>query len=372
MDEKEKDLTSAEELSEAILQETPTPEEEKPKKKRWVRILLIVVCSILALALLLLIVVTVIAWRWLGMINRTDGYLPPLSDEEMQAYLEENTDPYDPDYTGEIIDPDDVDWGDGTGILHSEHVVNILLIGSDTRDPKARGRTDSMILCSFNRENKTMVMTSILRDTYVQIPGYSDNRINAAYVFGGMKLLDKTIETNLGIRIDGNFVIEFQGFAEVIDIVGGVDITMTQAEADYMNKYAIDSKMKGQFKAGPVRLDGADALTYARMRKIDSDFGRSQRQRTVMMAAYEECKNLSLTQLYHLMDKILPLMTTDMSNSEIMGYAAELLPVLSEINVETCRIPADGAYRNVWVGKMLVLMPDLAANRRLLAEILSE
>ena len=373
MDEKEKDLTPEEALSEAILTpDAPEGETPKKKKKKGLRILLIVVCSILALALLLLVVGTVMVYRWLGMINRTDGYLPPMSDAEMQAYLEANTDPYDPNYTGEVIDPDDVDWGDGTGILHSEHVVNILLIGSDTRNPKARGRTDSMILCSYNRKNNTLVMTSLLRDMYVQIPGYQDNRLNASYVFGGMKLLDKTIETNLGVRIDGNFVIEFEGFADVIDIVGGVDITLTQAEAEYMNTYAIGSKMKGQFKEGPVRLGGDDALTYARMRKIDSDFGRSQRQRTVMLAAYKECKNLSLTQLYQLMDRILPLMTTDMSNSEIMGYAAELLPNLTRLKVETCRIPADGAYRNAKVRNMYVLMPDLEANRRLLAEILAE
>lgn len=139
-----------------------------------------------------------------------------------------------------------------------------------------------------------------------------------------------------------------------------------------MNKYAVGSAMKGSFTAGKTHLDGPDALTYARMRKVDSDFGRSQRQRTVMMTVFQKCKNLSLTQLYHLMDKVLPLMTTDLSNSEIMSYAAELLPIMSELQVDTFRIPADGAYRNARVRNMSVLVPDLAANRRLLAELLED
>lgn len=385
MNEQEMDLTPEEELSNAILEQdlsgdegyddAPQVEKERPmkkkKKKKGMRVFLIVTCSILALVLLLMVVATAMVYRWLGMINRTDGYLPPLSEDEMQAYLDENTDPYDPNYTGEVLDPNDVNWGEDSGLVHGEQVINILLVGSDTRDPGQRGRSDSMILCSYNRKNKTMVMTSLLRDMYVQIPGYQDNRINAAYVFGGLQLMNKTLELNLGVKVDGNFVIEFEGFAKVIDLVGGVDITLTQAEANFMNKNAHDSKMKGQFQAGKMRLYGEDALFYARIRKIDSDFGRAQRQRTVMMAVYEKCKNLSLTQLYNLMDEVLPLMTTDLTNSQIMGYAGEFLPVLSEIKIETLHIPVDGTYRNARIRNMAVLVPDLEANRRVLAEIIS-
>lgn len=384
MDNSKMDMTPEEEMSKAILEQDPlgdddTPKRRSPKKektmnkkkkKKGMRVFLIVTCSILALVLLLMVVATAMVYRWLGMINRTDGYLPPLSDAEMQEYLNDNTDPYDPNYTGDVLDPNDVNWGEDTGLVHGDQVINILLVGSDTRDPGKRGRSDSMILCSYNRKTKTMVMTSLLRDMYVQIPGYQDNRINAAYVFGGLQLMNKTLELNLGVKVDGNFVIEFEGFSKVIDLVGGVDITLTQAEANFMNKNAHDSKMKGQFHSGKMHLAGEDALFYARIRKIDSDFGRAQRQRTVMMAVYEKCKNLSLTQLYNLMDEVLPLMTTDLSNSQIMGYAGEFLPVLAEIKIETCHIPVDGTYRNARIRNMAVLVPDLEANRRVLAEII--
>ena len=155
MDRNQMDKTPEEELSEAILeQEMPeedysdelyqdTPEQDLPikekpmkkkkTKKKGTRVFLIVTCSVLALVLLLMVVATVMVYRWLGLINRTDGYVDPMTDEEMQAYLEENTDPFDPNYTGEILNPDDVEWVEDSGLVHSEQVVNILLVGSDSR-----------------------------------------------------------------------------------------------------------------------------------------------------------------------------------------------------------------------------------------------
>ena len=350
----------------------PAPKKEKKKKKRWVRILLIVLCVLLAIALVVAIVATVMVYRWLNMINRTDGFLETMSSSEMEAYLQSNTDPSDPDFTGEVLDPDDIIWETTPQFQQSEHIVNILLIGSDTRVPGARARSDSLILCTFDPKTKTLTMTSLLRDMYLPIPGYQSNRINASFAFGGIRLLNKTIETNFGIEIHGNFVIDFTGFADVIDVIGGVEITMTGAEANYMNTYAVESARKGSFQAGTYLLDGYEALTYARMRKIDSDFGRAQRQRTVINSAFGKCKNLSATQLYRLLDQVLPLMTTDMSNSQILGLAGEVIPIMSQLTIKTQHIPANGTYRNAWVGNMLVLMPDLEANRRILWSIMGE
>lgn len=378
MDEKELEMTSQEFVPEVELQESPveTPPENKPagkkqtkKRKRWVRILLITLCVILGLALLLLIIGAVFVFRWLNMIDRTDGHLDPMSSSEMAEFLENNTDPWDPNSTVEEVDPNDVTWETVPKIEDKKHIVNILLIGSDTRDPGERARSDSMILCTLNKKTKTVTMTSFLRDMYVQIPGYLDNRINASYAFGGMKLLNKTLEVNFGVHVDGNVVIEFENFEDVIDMVGGVNITLTQAEADYMNKYGErDSKRKGTFVAGPTRLDGIDALTYSRCRKIDSDFGRANRQRIVLNAVFEQCKNLSPTQLYKLLDKVLPLVTTDMSNGEILDYASDVIPMMSGLTIKTQHIPASGTYRDAWVRKMLVLLPNLPANRQLLED----
>ncbi len=372
MDEKELELTSDEAIQE-LLPEEEASTEKKPKKKRGVRILLITVCIILGIVLLLLIVAAIFVFRWLNMMNRTDGHLDPMSSSEMEEFLANNTDPWDPDSTVEVVDPNDVTWETVPKIEDSRHIINILLIGSDTRDPGARARSDTMILCTLNKKTKTVTLTSFLRDLYVQIPGYADNRLNTSYAFGGMKLLNKTLETNFGVQIDGNVVIEFENFAEVIDMVGGVDITLTQAEADYMNKYAErESKREGSFVAGPTHLAGIDALTYSRCRKVDSDFGRTERQRNVITAVFNQCKNLSATQLYKMMDKVLPLVTTDLSNGEILNYAADVIPMLSGITIKTQRVPTGGTYRDARIRNMSVLLPNLAANRKMLEETLGE
>ena len=108
------------------------------------------------------------------------------------------------------LDADSIDWGNADiQVMEDEDVSNLLLIGQDRREGQDRQRSDSIIICSVNKEKGKIVLTSIMRDLYVPIPGYKDNRINAAYQFGGMELLDEVIEENLGIHIDGNIEVDF-------------------------------------------------------------------------------------------------------------------------------------------------------------------
>lgn len=115
-------------------------------------------------------------------------------------------------------------------------LLNILLIGQDARDGDTQARSDSMILCSYNRKTNTLTMTSFLRDLYVKIPGYGSNRINAAYSFGGTKLLKQTLEDNFGLYIDGCIEVDFSHFSEIIDHVGGVEIQLRRDEAQVINR----------------------------------------------------------------------------------------------------------------------------------------
>ena len=133
------------------------------------------------------------------------------------------------------LKPEEVDWSEIEPFLDDD-LLNILLVGQDRREREGRQRSDSMILCSINPDTKQISMISFLRDLYVQIPGgYSDNRLNAAYVFGGFPLLMDTLHTNFGVSIDGCFEVDFSGFQSVIDILGGVDIEMTSKEARTIN-----------------------------------------------------------------------------------------------------------------------------------------
>ncbi len=199
---------------------------------------------------------------------------------------------------------------------------------------------------------------------YVQIPGYSDNRINAAYAFGGMKLLNQTIEKNFKVHIDGNVEVDFEGFIEGIDIIGGVPITITKAEASHLSSQGFPN-----LSAGKVNMDGKLALAYARIRKIGNDHGRTERQRKVIVAAFEKMKGSSIPDIMALANKVFPCITTDLSNDQLINLGITALT--SNLGtIEQHRIPIDGAYKDAWVRKMLVMIPDLEVNRQELKKII--
>ena len=148
-----------------------------------------------------------------------------------------------------------------------------------------------------------------------------------------------------------------------------MDIYLTSSEASYLNKH-----FNAWCTEGVNHLNGYIALQYSRIRSIgNADFGRTARQRTVINAIIQQCKALSLPELNNLMQQVLPLLSTNMEKSTILGYAAELLPMLSGSTVnDSVRIPADGTYSFAWVSGMSVLMPDFESTRQILQEIISE
>lgn len=349
--------------------------DKKQKKKRsGKRIALIVLCVVLALVLVAGIGLTV-ALNWaFGLIGKPDN--TPMSSDDIHQDIIKNTDPVDPDFTGPELHPDDI-WttgptqttpeqttpGQTVPSQNEKNVINIMLIGQDRRPGEGRCRSDAMILCSICLEDKTLVMTSFQRDTYVQYPeGYSDHKLNSAYQWGGMPLLDETLEMNYGIHIDGNIEVDFNRFVQIIDLLGGVDISLTQAEADWL------SLGGNTISPGAQHLDGKMALAYARIRKIDNDFGRTNRQRKVIISLLNSCKGSSMTTLTNLVKEILPIIATDMSEKEIMNLAMDLIPILKELEITSQSIPAKGTYTDARVKGMYVLIPDLEANRALLRE----
>ena len=333
------------------------------KKKSRKQKSLIALCCVLAVILVVLIAGTAYMERLFGLMNKTpdDG---PMSADEYQQFLEDQrkeTEEIDPDAT--VVDPGSILWEDVDRLEDSEEIINLLLIGQDRRPGEGRQRSDAMILCTINRKTNTLTLTSFMRDMYVQIPGYFDHRINACYQIGGMELLDACLEKNFGIHVDGNLEVDFNGFESIIEAMGGVEIKLTEAEANYIN-----SRCGSELKEGSNLLNGQEALTYSRIRYIgNADFGRTNRQRTVLTALVNKCRDLSLTQLSGLVTSILPMLTTDMKNSQIMGYVLDLFPMLSNLTIETQRIPADGAYYNANIDNMSVLVPDLVKNRDILA-----
>lgn len=326
-------------------------------------------CTLLGLILAVMLGATLYFQHLLGQINYVDpdAFLQ-LSQEELDRFLAAD-DQGDADSTAPVIDAEDVEFADHDTLIGGKGsgIVNILLIGQDRREGEGRARSDSMILCTFNKQTRQLTMTSFLRDLYVEIPGYNNNRINAAYAAGGMSLLNKTLEKNFGIHVDGNVEVDFGQFSDIIDLLGGVEIELRQDEANYINR-----NIGTSLTAGTHLLTGSQALEYARIRSLDGDgdFSRTSRQRKVINALISAYKNSSLTTILSLLDDILPMITTDMSNGEIIGYATELFPLLSDAKIVSQRVPADGSYSGKMIDGMSVLVADMDAARQMLEQTL--
>ena len=322
--------------------------ETKKKKNKGLKAVII----IFILLLVFLLSGFLVANHYLGKINRvTDNSVIPAENEFFDTDVD--------DGSLEKLDPDSIVWDGDRYKGSDEHLINILLVGQDRRPGEGRQRSDTMILCSFNPETNELSMISFLRDLYVQIPGYSDNRMNAAYVFGGFPLLKATLYQNFGVTVDGCFEVDFSGFKRIIDIVGGVDIYLTAAEAKIVGDGA---------KEGMCHLDGDHALIYSRIRKIDSDFQRTSRQRKVLTAIFNNVKSCSVPELLDLVDEILPILTTDMSNGNIMSLAVKYAPAVASLKIETHSVPSSGNYKAAMIRGMAVKVPDLYENKKAIFE----
>lgn len=285
----------------------------------------------------------------LGMIGRSGSERIDPSMEDFEA------DSDGPD----TVDPKDVEWGQ-VSPLNDEDLLNILLVGQDRRPGEGRQRSDSMIIVSMNPDTKEISMVSFLRDLYVRIPGYSDNRLNASYAFGGFELLKETLYANFGVTVDACFEVDFNGFESVIDAVGGVDVELSAAEARIVG-----------VSAGQNHLDGEHALIYARIRKLDSDFGRTGRQRNVLMSVFNEARKSNLPTLINLAKALIPQLTTDQSTVQILSLIGSGFTILrGNDKIESYYVPADNAYYNATIRGMMVLVPNLQMIRGNMEEYL--
>lgn len=318
----------------------------------------------LVLGLVLAAMVTFTRWYLRQSVSRPPAQTvvsPPSQPCEVQDPILQET--YDPETAPalDVLSPDDTIGGSGS------RIVNILLVGQDRLEGEGRTRSDSMILCTFKKRTKELVLTSFLRDLYVEIPGHGSNRINAAYAYGGMELLEETLEHNFNLSIDGTVEVDFSGFAQIVDRLGGVDIELREDEASL-----ISDETGIETFAGMQHLCGYQALNYARIRKLDADgdFSRTSRQRKVMNAVVDAYRDAKLSTVLLLMNDVLPMISTDMGAGEIMGYALELFPMISGAKIRQEHIPAAGSFRNQNIDGMAVLVPNLEENREVLARVL--
>ena len=253
-------------------------------------------------------------------------------------------------------------------LAHSSKVKNILLLGVDSRDPEdnTSSRSDSMMLISVDSEHKCIKMTSFLRDTWVYIPSEdSKQRLNAACSYDGYNGVVDTIEYNFGVDIDGYVVADFEMFKVLVDAIGGVEVEVTKAEADEVTNH--------EYRYGGVKLDegkykltGEQALAYCRIRKIDTDFQRAYRQRTVMQAIMKSVKSANPLKLASMATKCAPYIQTNLSNSYIMSAAVSALSCMSTM-VES-RVPFDGTWKYETIRGNSVITIDVDKNKQMLID----
>lgn len=335
----------------------------KLKKLPWKRIGLITLCVVLSLILISLIFVTVYVEHLLGKIN----YVNPAESQPSEGY----TDPtFSSDATLPSIDVT-IPTAPDTVIAHKD-IVNIMLVGQDRRSGNYRTNSDVMILCTFNTKDKTITLTSFMRDLYVSIPGHGMNKMNAAYPKGGMSLLGNTMLENFGVQVDNFIEVDFNGFKQIVNTLGGIDMYLTAAEAEYMNTTPWDGLNSDGWALteGVNHLNGDQALAYSRIRAIGWDYERTERQRKVLTAIISKCKTMNLSTAMNLLNEFLPLVGTDMDKQEIVDYAMDLFPLLTSGQIVTQRIPAQGTYEDVKVNGQDVIIADFELNHQFLVDTL--
>ena len=349
---------------------------------------LIILCCVLAVVLAALLVFIIVANNLLGQVQHVED--TTLSSSQIEEFLDENT----VTVTGPTIRDEDVDFGteptqtqestqptetqestQPTEEIKTGNLVNILLIGQNANSASSWQKSEAMILCTFNKDTKTVTMTSFLPDIYVQVPGFGNYKLNMAYTIGGMKLLNQTLEENFGLKINGNIAVNYSSFMKLIDKAGGVEIQLTAAEADYLNdrgNWGVTTMGGWNLKEGQNTLTGEQAMGYALLKKIGGEAERTTRQRKVIAALLEQAKKKSLTELYDLAMDTAAMFSTNMTDNQIKAYITELAPMLMDMQVVTQRIPVDGSYsyKNVGnIGNCAVI--DFDANRKVLAEMLN-
>lgn len=273
-------------------------------------------------------------------------------------------------------------------LLEDSKVLNVMLFGEDNAKGQEFGRSDSMIMLSIDNRHKKLKMTSFQRDSYVYVDGYGYDKLTNAYAYGGPKLTIQTIESNFGVKVDRYAVVDYASFIEIIDVLGGIDLELTQDEIDYINYQLYKNKQSDTRTTitdapGKVHLTGQQALWYARNRGLDSseegigiagdDWDRTSRQRKLLETMFNDMKGADLTQIISIVGKVGPLVTTNLKKDEITALVSHSMTYLT-YSVEQYTVPEEGQwyYMNDTPVGSVIAFSDLETQRKLFAEFIYE
>ncbi len=254
-------------------------------------------------------------------------------------------------------------------LMSDEKVRNILFIGSDAREGLGGQRSDSMILFSIDNNNHKIKLTSFLRDSYVYIPSKGYNtKLNAAFNYGGAQLLMETLEYNFGVEIDEYVMVNYDVFIDLVNLLGGITVhDVTEAEAKYMR----DEVNRPKFKAGTNHLDGRTAMWYCRIRYVDNDFRRTERQRKVLTAIISKATKTNPFTLVDIVKQILPNISTNIDRNNLLGLGAGAL-IYMHYDILQQQVPAEGTWSNARINGQDVLKMNFEENKSIIKEFIYE
>ena len=254
----------------------------------------------------------------------------------------------------------------------SDEWWNVLLLGCDSYTKNDYQRTDSMIIVSINAAKGQVKLTSLMRDTWIPVPGSKNHRkLTELCAVGGPELTIRAINESFGMNISDYALISMEGMAEIIDLIGGLDLDVTEEERKALNKGLFDlsplSGMEPLEQSGEgVHLNGNQATAFARIRKIDSDYVRTERQRTVLLAIADKIKNgASAGTLLTIVTTLMGYVDTNLSLTEIMTIASVGMK-LDLSTVEQYRVPVDGTFDSGTFNGVWCIKPNFEKNTDLL------
>lgn len=257
-------------------------------------------------------------------------------------------------------------------------ILNVLLFGLDSRVEGQRSRSDAIIIATLDTKEKKIKLSSLMRDTYVSIPDRQDNRINAAYAFGGPQLAIRTVNENYNMNIEKYVTVDFFSLEKIINKLGGVEIEIKEYEIGYINNVIrdlnndyeddIDSMLISE--SGKHNLDGRQAVAYSRVRKVgNGDFERTDRQRMVLTNLIAKISKINIVEVYSLLDILFSEIETNLSKSEIIKFGSIGL-ISSKNSVDEIRLPYEGTYQHKMIRGMAVLVPDMEKNKEILHQFI--
>lgn len=236
-----------------------------------------------------------------------------------------------------------------------EGITNILLVGTDGANVERSNRSDSVMLVTIDNNNKDIKISSIARDTYVDIPGHSTEKLTHAYAYGGIDLLKQVFEVNFNIKVDKYIAVNFVSFMDIMDEIGGVEVNVEEKDVNEINKY-IDAcydyyydrkdeiEKKYITKAGKQRLNGYQALAFSRIRYTDSAYARDNRHREVAESVYKEFLNSGAKEYQRAAEIIIENTKTNISPMEMINLGFTALKI-NDKEIEQLQFPL-AEYRN--------------------------